>query len=119
MLSVAPLSRLIAVLVLAVGLLLCGPAGAAPGAEGRAAPAAFEVRDDAPGCKPVSGHGTGQPSSPPRSFLSYELMPALFEAPGAQAAAAVDRLLAAPAPGRAPPRAAPPTPVDLGVLLRV
>ncbi|MFJ2743232.1 hypothetical protein ACIO3O_26650 [Streptomyces sp. NPDC087440] len=119
MLSVAPLSRLLAVLVMAVGLL-CGPALAAQGAEARAAASvAFEVQDDTPGCEPAPSHGTGQPASPPRGSTSYELMPVLFQVPGTHDTAGLDRLVVSPAPGRAPPPATPPTPVDLGVLLRV
>ncbi|WP_189822709.1 hypothetical protein [Streptomyces finlayi] len=118
--SVAPLSRLLAVLVMAVGLLCGLPGQAAAGhTPGDRGPVAFQAVDDTPGCRPTPSHDTGKPSVPPRGSTSYELMPVLFETPGSGDAAALDRLLAPPAPGRAPPAAGPPTPVDLGVLLRV
>jgi hypothetical protein len=108
------------VLAMALGLL-CGPAAAAaPKApEAQQTATVFVTPDDTPGCKQAPSDGTGRPAAPPRPLTSYELMPALFEARGADGGWGLEQLVVCRAPGRAPPATGPPTPVDLSVLLRV
>ncbi|MGW7414964.1 hypothetical protein [Streptomyces sp. NPDC054863] len=117
--------------VLGVFGVACGPAALSASASESASAAvpasatptarpAFVVDTPTPGCRPhTPSDGAGQPATPARQGVPYELMPALFEARGGDGGWSPGRSAGSVAVGRAPPPAGPPTPVELSVLLRV
>ncbi|MFD4632300.1 hypothetical protein ACFVYR_13760 [Streptomyces sp. NPDC058284] len=74
-------------------------------------------QDTPPGCgKGGRQDGGEHPASPPRSSSAYELLPALYEAHGADGSWGADRAVLDLTPVRGPPELVAPSPVDLSVL---